>query len=43
MVEYSLTETGEELVPFITYLKEWGDKKIAAEKAKSKHEDKALS
>ena len=38
MVEYSLTETGEELVPFITYLKEWGDKKIAAEKAKSKHE-----
>jgi len=34
MVEYSLSETGLELIPFITYLKEWGDKKIAKEKGK---------
>lgn len=31
MVEYSLSETGRELIPFIKYLKEWGDKKIAME------------
>lgn len=24
-VEYTLSETGEELIPFINYLKEWGD------------------
>jgi Predicted transcriptional regulators len=29
MVEYSLSEEGLELIPFIKYLKEWGDKKIA--------------
>ena len=27
-VEYSLTEVGKELIPFISYLKEWGDKQI---------------
>ncbi|MEO6893484.1 MAG: helix-turn-helix domain-containing protein [Ginsengibacter sp.] len=27
-VEYSLTEVGQELIPFITYLKIWGDKQI---------------
>jgi DNA-binding HxlR family transcriptional regulator len=40
MVEYSLSETGFELIPFITHLKEWADKKI--EKEKSKAEDKLL-
>lgn len=35
MVEYSLTETGLELIPFIKYLKEWGDKKIEIEKIKT--------
>lgn len=29
MVEYSLSVTGLELIPFIKYLKEWGDKKMA--------------
>lgn len=33
-VEYSLTEIGQELIPFIHYLKQWGDQQIA--KAKSK-------
>ncbi|VXC04844.1 Uncharacterized HTH-type transcriptional regulator YybR [Flavobacterium sp. 9AF] len=27
-VEYSLTDVGNELIPFISYLKEWGDKQI---------------
>ncbi|WP_128762952.1 winged helix-turn-helix transcriptional regulator [Leeuwenhoekiella aestuarii] len=27
-VEYSLSEIGKELIPFISYLKEWGDKKM---------------
>lgn len=36
MVEYSLSETGLELIPFINYLKEWGDKKIEKEKSKVK-------
>jgi len=27
-VEYSLTETGMELIPFIRHLKEWADQKI---------------
>lgn len=27
-VEYSLTEIGEELVPFINYLREWGEKQM---------------
>ena len=31
-VEYSLTEVGKELIPFIQYLKEWGDKQIEKEK-----------
>ncbi|WP_334167329.1 winged helix-turn-helix transcriptional regulator [Phocaeicola paurosaccharolyticus] len=30
-VEYSLTATGSELVPFIAYLVEWGYKKMAEE------------
>lgn len=30
-VEYSLTETGGELIPFIEYLKEWGTKQIEKE------------
>lgn len=36
MVEYSLSENGFELIPFITYLKEWGDKKIEKEKNKNR-------
>ena len=28
-VEYRLSEVGRELIPFIQYLKEWGDKQIA--------------
>ncbi len=32
-VEYSLTETGLELIPFINHLKDWGDKEIAKIKA----------
>jgi DNA-binding HxlR family transcriptional regulator len=28
-VEYSLTSIGEELIPFINHLKEWGDKQRA--------------
>ena len=28
-VEYSLTETGKELIPFIHYLVDWGYKKMA--------------
>ena len=27
-VEYSLTETGTELIPFIDYLRQWGEKQI---------------
>ncbi|WP_317196360.1 winged helix-turn-helix transcriptional regulator [Candidatus Kaistella beijingensis] len=27
-VEYTLTEVGQELIPFISYLKDWGDKQI---------------
>lgn len=30
-VEYSLTEVGKELIPFILYLKEWGDKEMKKE------------
>jgi len=29
-VEYTLTETGKELIPFIKYLVEWGYKKMKA-------------
>ena len=28
-VEYSLTEVGSELIPFISHLKDWGDKQVA--------------
>ena len=38
MVEYSLTEIGQELIPFISYLKEWGDKKMEKERSRNKHE-----
>jgi DNA-binding HxlR family transcriptional regulator len=31
-VEYTLTEIGKELIPFINYLKEWGDKQMKREK-----------
>ena len=31
-VEYSLTEIGSELIPFINHLRHWGDKQIAKEK-----------
>ncbi|UVO87069.1 winged helix-turn-helix transcriptional regulator [Bacteroides fragilis] len=30
-VEYSLTETGKELIPFIKYLVDWGYTKIAGD------------
>ena len=30
-VEYSLTKTGKELIPFIKYLVDWGYKKMAEE------------
>ena len=30
-VEYSLSEIGKELIPFISYLKEWGDKQMGKE------------
>lgn len=33
-VEYSLTETGKELIPFIDHLRQWGDKQIAKENSK---------
>ncbi|MBW8324187.1 MAG: winged helix-turn-helix transcriptional regulator [Prolixibacteraceae bacterium] len=32
-VEYNLTNIGEELIPFIGYLKEWGDKQIINKKS----------
>lgn len=31
-VEYSLTETGQELIPFISYLRDWGEKQMQKEK-----------
>lgn len=31
-VEYSLTETGKELIPFIGMMRSWGEKQIAAKK-----------
>jgi DNA-binding HxlR family transcriptional regulator len=31
-VEYSLTETGTELILFIDYLRQWGDRQIEKEK-----------
>jgi DNA-binding HxlR family transcriptional regulator len=30
-VEYSLTEVGEELIPFIEYLRVWGEKRMGVE------------
>lgn len=30
-VEYSLTEVGEELIPFIEYLRVWGEKRMDVE------------
>ena len=30
-VEYSLTETGSELIPFINHLRKWGDEQIEKE------------
>ncbi|SHM64897.1 transcriptional regulator, HxlR family [Chitinophaga jiangningensis] len=35
-VEYTLTEVGQGLVPFIRYLKEWGDEQMKAERKKAK-------
>jgi len=29
-VEYSLTETGKELIPFISQMRSWGEKQISA-------------
>lgn len=29
-VEYSLTDTGKELIPFISLMRSWGEKQIAA-------------
>ena len=29
-VEYSLTETGRELIPFISQMRSWGEKQMAA-------------
>jgi len=34
-VEYSLTEIGAELIPFIDYLRRWGDTQIEKEKVQS--------
>lgn len=34
-VEYSLTETGAELIPFIDYLRLWGENQIEKERIKS--------
>ena len=34
-VEYSLTETGEELIPFIDHLRQWGDKQMKKENLKA--------
>lgn len=33
-VEYSLTETGKELIPFIDHLRQWGEKQMEKEKIK---------
>ncbi len=30
-VEYSLTDTGKELIPFISQMRSWGEKQMAAE------------
>lgn len=34
-VEYTLSETGKELIPFINHLKEWGDNQRKKQEAKS--------
>ena len=41
-VEYSLTQTGEELIPFIEHLRLWGDKQIEKEKYASNSKQLAL-
>ena len=38
-VEYSLAEIGKELIPFINYLKEWGDKKMGRKMIENKQEN----
>jgi DNA-binding HxlR family transcriptional regulator len=35
-VEYLLAETGKELMPLISYLKEWGDKRLQKKKQKTR-------
>lgn len=35
-VEYTLTEIGQELIPFISYLKDWGDQQMNKEQKKVK-------
>ena len=35
-VQYTLSEIGRELIPFIGYLKEWGDEQIRKKKASPK-------
>ena len=34
-VEYSLTETGVELIPFIDHLRQWGDRQIEKDKLRT--------
>jgi DNA-binding HxlR family transcriptional regulator len=38
-VEYFLTDIGKELIPFINYLRQWGDKQIEKEIGKRKTAD----
>lgn len=38
-VEYSLTEVGKELIPFLDHLKKWGDEQILKEKLKPQQEN----
>ncbi|HLT48891.1 MAG TPA: winged helix-turn-helix transcriptional regulator [Aequorivita sp.] len=35
-VEYTLTEVGKELIPFISHLKDWGEKQMEKEHTKAK-------
>lgn len=35
-VEYALSEVGMELIPFIQYLKDWGDKQMEKEQMEAK-------
>ena len=36
-VEYSLTETGQELIPFINQMRIWGEKQISLNEAPASH------